>query len=155
MKDVQYPTSFLDTASHDLRPLNREESEMLVKALIADSLNPIPGDFSTLKNTIIDTTMVQRLQDVNVQMTAGLLLVLATLAGSRPGNLVMWAYTISQIAKNKNKQLITVLDWVDNFPFGVPSDDAYQNTWKAQKVSNHEYSDGISDNHMDNIEFWS
>jgi len=155
MNNIQYPVSFLDTPSQNLRTLTESETAVLVKSLFADLTNPIAVDNDLIKDTIYDATIVHRLDCVGVHITPGLLLMLIELGQGRPGFLVMWAYTISHIARNTGKKLIASTDWADAFPFGIPTQDAYKSTWEAQKVPPSETHFGLSDNYLDRMEYWS
>jgi hypothetical protein len=77
-----------------------------------------------------------------------------------PGRAVQWAYTLAVLCAAKNGSLLTLKDWCEAFPFGIPTDDAAKATWLYQKVDNRitnidrTQPRWVSDNCLDYAEFW-
>lgn len=77
----------------------------------------------------------------------------------RPGTAVMWAYTLAVLAQEKKGEEVTMSDWCDAFPMGIPSAQACQDAWEYQKVHNRVSNIDVmkrpaSDNCLDYQEFW-
>jgi hypothetical protein len=72
----------------------------------------------------------------NVNVTLGVALVVITLCQGSPGNLVMYAFTLARLAKQNNKDLITIDDIANAFPVGFPNERGLREIWDAQKGGN-------------------
>jgi len=150
-----YPASFLDVPNDERRPMTETETRNFFSAIMADMNGAEPGDFSVIEGTMPYATIVARLKAAGVDLTRGALLAMVSWSDGRPGDLVMWGYTASQIARTSNKKLITCNDMVEAFPFGIPNDAAREKIWDAQKVPVDKHESGMSDNYLDILAFWS
>jgi hypothetical protein len=155
MDATTYPASFLDVPPSERRPMTEDETKSFMSAILADLQDNKPGDFSNIEGTLTYATIVHRLKTAGVNLSVGGLLGLVAWTNGRPGDMVMWAYTASQIAKSSGTKLITCNDLVEAFPFGIPTEEARKKIWEAQKVPFDEIKNGMSDNYLDMLEFWS
>jgi hypothetical protein len=149
------PASFLDVPPSERRPMTEDETKNFMSAIIADMQDSKPGDFSKLEGTLPHATIVHRLKSAGIDLSLGGLLGMVAWTSDRPGDMVMWAYTASQIAKTSGTKLITCNDLVDAFPFGIPTEEARKKIWDAQKIPAEKRENGMSDNYLDMLEFWS
>lgn len=150
-----YPASFLDVSPSDRRPMTEEESRNFMSAIMADMNEIKPGDFSALEGTMPYATIVARLKVAGVDLTVGALLAMVSWSSGSPGDLVMWGYTASHIARTHNKTLISCNDMVEAFPFGIPTEEAREKIWDAQKVPVDKHESCMSDNYLDILTLWS
>lgn len=150
-----YPASFLDVPNKDRRPMTDVETKNFSSAIMADMNEIKPGDFTALEGTMPYATIVARLKAAGVDLTFGALLAMVSWSDGRPGDLVMWGYTASHIARTHNKTLISCNDMVDAFPMGIPNHAAREKIWEAQKVPVDKQEPGMSDNYLDILAFWS
>lgn len=155
MDTIVYPASFLDVPNDERRPMTETETQNLFTAIMSEMNGIEPGDFSTIKNTMPYATIIARLNLVEVDLTRGALLAMLAWSDGSPGDLVMWGYTASHIARTSGKKLITCDDLVNAFPFGIPDDNARMKTWDSQKVPFDKRNSNTSDNYLDMIEYWS
>ena len=51
----------------------------------------------------------------------------------------------------KHKKVITLNDWTDDFPMGVPTEEEFEKAWEYQKGIAHDIS---IDNMLDYKEYW-
>lgn len=61
--------------------------------------------------------------------------ILCALMCDRPGNAVMWAYTLNEIFI-KTRKPVTLKSVTDFFPWGFPTQEEYSKCWDAQKAEN-------------------
>ena len=69
------------------------------------------------------------------------------LAEGNPGNAVLWAYTLKCLFQQKGKPILALVDWVEVFPNGIPTKEAYEELWSSQK-------DERGRNRLDTKEAW-
>lgn len=155
MDATTYPISFLDVPVSERRTMTAEETRNFMSALMVDLKNSGPGDFSQVENTMPHATMVQRLKSVGIDLSTGAFLAMMAWTTGSPGDMVMWAYTCSQIARSSGVKVVTCNDLVEAFPFGIPTEAAREKIWDAQKIPVEKREAGMSDNYVDLIEFWS
>lgn len=155
MDAIAYPASFLDVPSDERRPMTEEETRNFMSAIMSDMQAAVPGDFTKTEGTMPYATIVHRLKSADVDLTTGAFLAILSWTDGRPGDMVMWAYTASCIARSSNIKLITCNDLVSAFPFGIPTNEARKKTWYAQKVPEDKREPGMSDNYLDRLELWS
>ena len=80
--------------------------------------------------------------DVAVQIFCALLC-------DRPGKVVMWAYTLNEMFVKQGRK-VTMEDWINEFPMGVPTEDEYSAMWELQKVK----PPAKGDNMIDDFSNW-
>lgn len=106
---------------YETRPMDQGESEMLMRLMM---IPEIPKD---------EVLAIPMCKLVNQRLPEGfevdgkLLLLVGDLTKGSPGNGVMWAFTLY---KNNLKD---INEFVDAFPNGFPTDEAYHECWLNQK----------------------
>jgi hypothetical protein len=136
----------------EVRPMTEDESRVLVTLLMTRDSGTITKFDADLrdKDVFPYLVLVGRLEafkklspkldiDMPVQILCGLLC-------DRPGNSVMWAYTLNEMFVKLGKK-VTMGDWIEEFPNGVPTEGAYEKTWEAQK--------NRGANFIDDFGYWS
>lgn len=68
-----------------------------------------------------------------------------------PGKVVMWAYTLNELFVKQGRK-VTMEDWINEFPMGVPTEEEYQAMWELQKIKGP--TNGGSDNMIDDFRNW-
>ena len=97
------------------------------------------------------TIINNRLKNGNVEVSFALKALLVGLCKS-PGECVMWAYTCALIKAKDNLKEVKIENWVNHFPFGIPTDDSMKKAWDSQKVKDDEFA--RSDNLVDDYSKW-
>lgn len=134
-----------------MRPLTAEESRLWQK------LSPIPDEklvkaMENIKSQVEDTLAFQiiqsRLDVVNVTVDPKLHIWLSDIS-DRPGDAVLWAFTIARRTKELGRTY-TFADWALDFD-RLPTDEDREHIWDSQKG----YSLGVNvDNAVDVMEWW-
>jgi hypothetical protein len=155
MEALDYPASFLDLPRKDFRPMTEDESGMFIRACMLDIKDSTLTDFSSVEGSMPHATVVARLRAAGLDITMSAFLAILSWSNGRPGDFVMWAYTASHIARNKGIKLIKHEDLVNAFAMGIPTEEAREKTWDAQKVPIDKHVDGMSDNYIDDLSFWN
>lgn len=115
------------------RPMNEEESKLFIGLCMADQLDKeqkepedAPPIYMILK---------RRLEWAGFSgcATINLLLWCAYLSGGSPGKAVMWAWQLAYLSKNVYNGPVSLTQWTDEFPWGVPTEEVYEKTWDLQK----------------------
>ena len=70
-----------------------------------------------------------------------------------PGQSVMWAFTLTRMLERKNWQRITIDDWVNAFPMGIPIEEEQLKAWDAQKRTGLPPRN-MTDNLLDDVRLW-
>lgn len=120
------------------RQMTMEESKIFLTAMMSPVLKSEFDKAFSVELGFTGQILESRLSACsNVKITKGLALLLVFLSNGNPGNVVMWAYTMHVIAKQKVGCLpITISDFSEFFPMGVPSEEGLCTTWDAQKDPN-------------------
>lgn len=129
----------------DNRPMTKQESEMFISVMLNPELDTQFDEQFANKLGFSGKLLYSRLSEFSkAKITRGLALFVVVLSNGNPGNLVMWTYTIHKMYKGK---VVTIHDFVDQFPFGVPSEEGLSAVWDAQKSP-------TGANMIDNIANW-
>lgn len=145
-----------ETAFPTLQPINgvelsKETSGFLFQALAFEAANGWQVPDPELVNSSFPTKLFhQRTSAINLCPSGALLVLLVILSDGNPGRLVAWTWTLAHMAHKLQKHRITVTDWINEFPLGVPNDAEYNRVWDAQKVQR----GGHSVNGFDLAEYW-
>lgn len=139
----------------DSRPMTEDETGMLVQCMMMENQNFTKGQDKEI-DTGLESSMGykifdKRLEVAGIEVTLPLAMFLVSLCDS-PGNVVMWAYTVNVIRVARNIEgPVTVSDFAEAFPMGIPTDEGLQKAWEEQKVN-----DGsMTGNLVDNFENWA
>ena len=115
------------------RPMTEDESMVFLNAMMSDAMNVVFDEAFAEELGFSGKVLERRLTVCSTaKITRGLALLLVVMSKGNPGNLVMWAYTMHCIAKGKD-QILTISDFAEFFPIGVPSEEGLSATWDAQK----------------------
>jgi len=72
-----------------------------------------------------------------------------TMVSRSPGEIVMWAWTLRDIILSKGVESksdpMSLQDWADRFPMGLPSQAMFDYVWESQKVSSAPNGNGLDD----------
>jgi hypothetical protein len=93
--------------------------------------------------------LFNRLNAVNVTISAAAALFVCHRTMGYPGHIVMWAYTLFKMhsAQQPSGAVIKTVDLVEAFPEGFPTQGAFLYLWRSQKDE-----EGV--NHIDNFANW-
>ena len=113
------------------RPMNKDESGIMINAMLNPALQePFDASFAD-ELGFSGKVLFQRLKVCSeAKIEKGLAVLIVVMANGNPGNLVMWAYTMHKMNKGS---LITINDFAEKFPFGVPSEEGFSEVWDSQK----------------------
>lgn len=135
-----------------IRPLNEKESQLFLGICMKGNI-PFPEDMAKeLESMFLYQVLKKRLDAIpqvnglKPEISPWLILWCSMLC-DRPGIAVMWAYTL-YLMWLKERREVTIMDWVDEFPMGVPLMSEYERLWDEQKQQT-----GIQ-NCMDDLAAW-
>lgn len=77
--------------------------------------------------------------------------IFCALLCDRPGKVVMWAYTLNELFVKQGRK-VTMEDWINEFPMGVPTEEEYSAMWELQKIKKPTRLGG--DNMIDDFSNW-
>jgi len=124
------------------RPMTREESDMFIMLCMSENTplkEDVPFVFKVLKQRLEWAGFDQCVSDNTI-------LWCSYLANGNPGKVVMWAWQLAYLSKEVYNSPISMVQWTDQFPYGVPTDEIYEATWGLQK------NGGV--NLLDNAKYW-
>jgi hypothetical protein len=79
--------------------------------------------------------------------------VWCAMISNSPGQIVMWAHTLNELFVRLGHK-VTMLEWTNTFPMGLPTEEEYGRLWNLQKSSGG--ADILrSDNLIDDFRNWS
>ena len=96
----------------------------------------------------------KRIQAYKLPFKVTNLFLVASLATfvDRVGNVIIMLWLAHKHAEKTGKTLLNLTDWIDMFPWGVPTDDELHSWWLKQKVD----EDGVTNqNALDYAATWS
>ncbi len=132
-------------------PMNREQTQLFMNCSIQEEItkggSPFTDDIAK-KLGPIGQILYSRIRLADVRITLELAVWCSTLSEGVPGNLVLWAWTLRELSMLYAGRELTIADWTNHFPMGVPTPEEYHRVWRAQKVS------GIPDNALDKPAIW-
>lgn len=133
----------------EVRPMTEDESKVFLTLMMSEGTDAITNFDEGLREKEVFPYMVlvKRLEaykklspkmEINtaVQILCGLL-------SDRPGTSVLWAYTLNEIFVKIGKE-VTIEDWINEFPDGVPTESAYEKAWNSQKNGGANFIDDFS-----------
>lgn len=82
-------------------------------------------------NSFVEKVLYQHLKASGIKPSIGLFVWICIISNGVPGNIVMWVWTISNLAKNQGKKTFSLRDWA--FASGLVSDEEYSRCWQDQK----------------------
>lgn len=122
-------TTYLNLPAHEIRPMTEDES-MLFMSLVMNKepIEPPVGFFlyDIIKKRI-DVYEVADKIDIKV-------VILCSFFSTTPANIVTWFHTLLAMAEQKSP--VTIEDWTDKFPMGIPTKEAISRIWQEQKILN-------------------
>jgi hypothetical protein len=116
--------------------MSPELSGLLIELVMVGALSPINLRYTReVANELgpLGLILYSRLPET-VEITRGVAFLACHLSGGNPGRLVMWAFTLSELHRRKNK-MIDINAFIDAFPDGFPSGEDYSIMWDEQKSS--------------------
>jgi len=156
--------SFLDTPHAQQQPLDPDLMQVFIVASMSsmsdkdpqsvDYVNPAAGDraLEPITQSMGFQILLSRLKPYGVKVSLWTVLFLAA-ACKTPGDAVLWAYTLTHMAKRNPGAIITIGKWTDAFPMGLPNEEAKRAVWDAQKAHGNRHpgaATGRTDNLLDN-----
>jgi len=128
------------------RPMTPDETRMFLSCCIASMRSEALADDAAQK--ILPYAIIRgRLEGAKVDIDPWLQMLCASFS-STPGRAVLWAYTLAELCHRKDGGRVMVSDFAEFFPMGVPTEEALDKCWDAQK------GDGPLGNLMDKKESW-
>ncbi len=141
------PVSLLDTLGR--RPFSTEEAELFVTITLAGDMAKRPFDLSLYtemelgqSESILLSTLETRSKIARIDI--GLACLICRMAEGRAGNLVLWAWTLHHMQLKTPGSLLSLDDFVREFPYGVPDEKAYSDAWDFQKFEGSNVLDLLS-----------
>lgn len=136
------------------RPLTPAEANMFVRFNVSNvGVNaPFPAEMEEgLEQVFLYQVLKKRIDHIEVATEnkpdiAPIVILWCSYLSDRPGIAVMWAYTLYLIWLKYQKR-ITLLEWVFEFPNGVPLELEYGYLWDSQKAD-------MKDNFVDHMSQW-
>ena len=148
------------------RPMTNDESMAFLNLIMMEmgiQEGKTPADIVTKMDADLEGCMPYQIlkrrleafkQSLSPTLDVGVLpMVLCSSLCESPGKAVLWAYTLNEIFA-KTGQPVTIRNFVDHFPMGFPTEEAYKKCWDAQKCVRGE-NGNTTDNAVDNFETWS
>lgn len=142
----------------ETRPLTQDESKMLITLLChKDDDGLIPLDEVIRKDNVFPyMVMVKRLDTFKKMFSPKLEIglgpqIFCALTSNNPAKVVMWAYTLNEIFL-KCGHKVTLEDWINEFPMGLPTEEEFIRIWDSQKQKRTEALG--SDNKIDDFTNW-
>lgn len=131
-------------------PMTLEQSKVFMSCIMQEGATHGSRHFDTSvaqKMGPIGQILYSRIGLANVRITLELALWCSILSES-PGIIVLWAWTLRELSILYAGREVTMTDWTQHFPMGVPTPEEYSRVWQAQKVS------GNPDNGLDAVAVW-
>lgn len=127
-----YIPSLLDTKH--IQPMDRRQSEIFFQATILEASKGKQEFTSEIAKEFgeIGKVFYKRLEAYGGKATIGAVVVCAAMADGLPGNMVMYAHTISRLYKLDGK-VVDVGVLANVFPTGFPNERGLSDVWDAQK----------------------
>lgn len=133
-----------------MRPLTEEEFSLLVPLMISEQKNEniIPTE---VKQMLQYQVIEKRLTAYNIKdKIDDRVILLCALISKNLAEVVMWGYTLALIL-TKQKKCLTISDWCQWFPVGIPTEEEKHRCWLEQKK---ETIDDMNDNKIDDFANW-
>lgn len=152
MSEQKKPKSLLDYDGEDYRrKMTKEETKCLMGAFSCEMAPDPKIDEMVAEDPMCRIVAFRVEKWANVEVSNSVLIWVCSLCGGRPGTGVMWSYTLAAIAEKRNKRTVSFEDWVEEFPFGVPTERAYRECWDSQKQ---QPGENATDNQLDTASNW-
>lgn len=131
-----------------VRPMTEDESTIMLNSMLSPR-GMMPFDDTASKELgFSGQVLFKRLESYSsTKLTLGLAVMIVIMSKGNPGQLVMWAYTMHCIDPHEDRPL-TINDFAEKFPHGVPSDIGFAQIWDDQKGDKNE-------NLIDQIAYWN
>jgi len=144
-----------------VREMTLEESKLFLMLMMAEkNLDGIKNIDKKLKedNFFPYMVMLKRLEafkqlhsptlDIDIAPQ-----ILCAMLSKNPAQVVMWAYTLNDLFVHLGRK-VTLSDFIDAFPMGIPEEDEYRALWDLQKARK-ETDSCCTDNMIDDFSNWS
>ena len=155
--------SLLDLTPAERRPMTQDETKMLMSVIMAsvqkgdtvgldddDDFWTIGGDENPITGLIFNIVFT-RLQAAKIKATEAVYMAIMVWETRSVGDLVLWAYTILQIARKNKSNVVNLTDLINEFPMGIPTLAGKERIWRAQK----RFQDDGSYNYYDTDDAWT
>ena len=145
----------LQEFTYEGRNITSEESQTLVSLMLImkDPGFEIPfHEDPVLMDEFLGKVLDKRIKVFKLPYTMTNLFFVASLATfvKRVGQAVMLLWMVKKYAEKTGKSVLTLSDWVDMFPYKVPSEEDMGVWWEAQKVDD----EGCCNNALDQPTTW-
>lgn len=150
----QWADNLLALKGQQVRPMTHDEAQIFMLMSMAEKFDPLLQNFGdgakeALEGSFQFKVLVARLKslgaEVGTQVSRPLVTFLACNVTS-PGVLVMWAHALTRLHQTLNGKMVTMTNFAEAFPLGLPTDDALNAAWDAQKGIG-----GAYDNFLDTV----
>lgn len=134
------------------RKLNSEETEKVARILLSAQNHPViemPLAYdSSLREEFLAQVFLKRVTgyQLHFNITNVFFLLSMICFLNSPGKVMLLLRMCFEYAEEHHKTLLNASDWVYMFPWGVPSEEEWEQMWDSQK------QDGL--NMVDNIMYW-
>jgi len=137
------------------RPITDRESQQLLSLMMAAARPEFEKPFQDdplLMQEFLGKLLEKRISVGKLPYTMTNLFLVASFATfiDRAGHAVMLLWMVKKHSEKTGKSLLTLNDWVEMFPYKVPSEDDLMSWWEAQKVD----EEGCCNNALDQPAMW-
>jgi len=117
------------------RPLNTEESEILIKILLVGSLDKPLDQEERLKDDFLAQIVIKRLKAFKLpfMISSAFYVISLSTVFNNPGKIVMLLWLAYKYHLEKKIAYLDINAWVDMFPMTIPTEEELQYMWESQK----------------------
>lgn len=158
MTTETHAITLLSLLNQPVREMTLDEAKLFVLLCQVKNNPGVPKHM-----TLVDATRFGRFGELvfrrmeahslNTRITFALSIWIHEMCKGIPGRNTLWCWTLHQMLKENKANTVpmTLLNWAQKFPMGIPTDEAYNTVWAAQK----KVIEGVgSINLLDSLETW-
>lgn len=146
------PIEYQGLLNAAVRDMTKGEAQAFCAMSLAEKMDPeMPKDMRKVLNKDFGYQVLSKRLDYFKIPVGWHLKVLVVSLCRNPAQVVMWAYTLALLYKEKKAEL-TMGDFLSKFPKGVPTEEALNKAWDEQKRLVR--PSGGTDNWLDYPEQW-
>lgn len=118
------------------RPLTQEESNTFITMSLSAHKDLPLDEEGTLSNELLAKILMKRIKAYKLPFKISAMFFLASIstAFTNPGKVMVLLWLAHQYHKKNQVPLLGLNEWVDIFPFGVPTEEELERMWESQKA---------------------